>query len=186
VAHLQEGAAGSGQSLVADGTICCSVTALHHTVFGLHCSAPSHTQVGGPLPGGLSLRGLSGGERKRLSVAAGLVRRPRLLLLDEPTTGLDSAAALRVSKHLEVIVTPLVVSNCEPGSEQWGGAQGESASAWSTLLCGAYQPVVLMMIVRIGKHLCISMRTLLDQHTGRWVVDDCCAALRHAPAETSA
>jgi ABC-type Mn2+/Zn2+ transport system ATPase subunit len=59
--------------------------------------AYAHTQVGGPLPGGLTLRGLSGGERKRLSVAAGLVRRPRLLLLDEPTTGLDSAAALRVS-----------------------------------------------------------------------------------------
>ena len=34
---------------------------------------PSCHQVGGSLPGGLTLRGLSGGERKRLSIAAALI-----------------------------------------------------------------------------------------------------------------
>jgi len=44
-------------------------------------------QVGGLLPGGLSLRGISGGERKRLSIAAGIVAAPSVVFLDEPTSG---------------------------------------------------------------------------------------------------
>ncbi|GAB3863507.1 hypothetical protein GCM10029963_72270 [Micromonospora andamanensis] len=38
------------------------------------------------------VRTLSGGQRRRLDVALGIVGRPRLLFLDEPTTGFDPHA----------------------------------------------------------------------------------------------
>jgi ABC-2 type transport system ATP-binding protein len=46
------------------------------------------------------VKGYSGGMRRRLDVALGLVHRPRVLFLDEPTTGLDPEA--RVAMWAEV------------------------------------------------------------------------------------
>ena len=67
-------------------------------------------------PGGL-VRGISGGERKRLSVATELLMDPPLLFIDEPTSGLDSFMA-------ESIVTLM----------------GKLAKANRTILCTIHQP----------------------------------------------
>jgi len=64
--------------------------------------------------------GLSGGQRRRLSLALTLANAPALLVADEPTTGLDDAAAVAIMKLLnEVAVSSkmaIVATIHQPGS----------------------------------------------------------------------
>ncbi|XP_028092208.1 ABC transporter G family member 10-like [Camellia sinensis] len=52
--------------------------------------------IAGMRIGSESRRGISGGEKRRVSIGADLVHDPDVLLIDEPTSGLDSASALHV------------------------------------------------------------------------------------------
>lgn len=56
----------------------------------------ANTRVGTPLQ-----KGLSGGQKRRLSVASQVVTKPRILFLDEPTSGLDSKASFEVVQILK-------------------------------------------------------------------------------------
>eukprot|EP01006_Ploeotia_vitrea_P022963 TRINITY_DN55409_c0_g1_i2.p1 TRINITY_DN55409_c0_g1~~TRINITY_DN55409_c0_g1_i2.p1 ORF type:complete len:635 (+),score=62.75 TRINITY_DN55409_c0_g1_i2:77-1981(+) len=55
-----------------------------------------HQKIGNEL-----IRGVSGGERKRANIGMELIRRPQLLFLDEPTTGLDSTTATSIVHLLQ-------------------------------------------------------------------------------------
>jgi energy-coupling factor transporter ATP-binding protein EcfA2/ABC-type multidrug transport system permease subunit len=62
--------------------------------FGLKKQAD--TLIGTPIR-----KGISGGQKRRVSVASQLVTAPNILFLDEPTSGLDSVASLKVVSLLK-------------------------------------------------------------------------------------
>lgn len=59
--------------------------------------------VAGSRVGGGSNHGISGGERRRVSIGVDLVHDPDVILIDEPTSGLDSASALHVVSLLKTM-----------------------------------------------------------------------------------
>jgi ABC-2 type transport system ATP-binding protein len=65
----------------------------------------------------------SGGMRRRLALACSLIHQPDLLLLDEPTTGLDSAGKAAIWKHLLMLqqagLTIIATSHDTQEIERW-------------------------------------------------------------------
>ncbi len=64
------------------------------------------------------VRGLSGGQVRRVSIGCELVASPKLLFLDEPTSGLDSATSYNVMKELKAIAqktgTAMIITIHQP------------------------------------------------------------------------
>lgn len=54
--------------------------------------------------GGVHIKGISGGEMRRVTLATELINYPSILFCDEPTSGLDSYMAETVIKTLRVLV----------------------------------------------------------------------------------
>ncbi|KAB1226064.1 ABC transporter G family member 11 [Morella rubra] len=71
--------------------------------------------------GGWNVKGLSGGQKRRVSICIEILTRPKLLFLDEPTSGLDSAASFHVMSRIVKIAhqdgRTVIASIHQPSSE---------------------------------------------------------------------
>ncbi|KAF5781112.1 putative ABC transporter, AAA+ ATPase domain, ABC-2 type transporter [Helianthus annuus] len=74
--------------------------------------------------GGWGAKGLSGGQKRRVSICIEILTRPKLLFLDEPTSGLDSAASYYVMSRIARLDQhegrTIIASIHQPCSEVFG------------------------------------------------------------------
>ena len=98
------------------------LAAVDATIEALRLRECEHTIIGmGGAPG--SVRGISGGERKRVNIGNELLSDPSLLLLDEPTSGLDSATALMLVRVLKRLATAKSAGTAKDCAEAGGSAR---------------------------------------------------------------
>lgn len=116
--------------------------AVDHLISALGLSGVKDSLIGDQ-----DLRGVSGGERKRISIGLELVAAPRLLILDEPTWGLDAQAALSVIGLLKAL-----------------------SRNWITIICVLHQPRLeifnaldSLLLLRNGNQVFLGSRAESEQ-----------------------
>ncbi|KAH7520947.1 ABC transporter G family member 5 [Ziziphus jujuba] len=77
------------------------------------------SHVAGTRVGDERVRGISGGERRRVSIGLDVIHDPKVLILDEPTSGLDSTSALQIIDMLKTMAETrgrtIILSIHQPG-----------------------------------------------------------------------
>jgi ABC-type multidrug transport system ATPase subunit len=71
------------------------------------------TKCADTIIGNDKIRGISGGEKRRVSIGSDIVHQPKVIFLDEPTSGLDSTTAFAIVESLKnmVIDTDMILIN---------------------------------------------------------------------------
>ncbi len=94
-------------------------------------------------------RRLSGGEVRRVEIARSLLHQPQLLLLDEPTVGLDVASKLAIVGHVRTLVREHGV-----------------AVLWATHLLDEVEPADAVVVLHKGRLLALGDAEDITARTG--------------------
>jgi ABC-2 type transport system ATP-binding protein len=112
------------------------------------------------------VRDLSGGQMRRLEIARALLHRPRLLLLDEATVGLDVKARAHILSHVRRLVT-----------EQGIGV------LWATHLLDEIVPSDDLVVLHQGRVLAHGQVARIIADTGAQDINSSFMCLTEAAAE---
>jgi ABC-2 type transport system ATP-binding protein len=94
-------------------------------------------------------RKLSGGQMRRVEIARALLHRPRVLVLDEPTVGLDVGSRSAILRHVRTLVRERGV-----------------AVLWATHLLDEVEPTDAVIVLHKGRVLAAGNATTLAQSAG--------------------
>ena len=92
-------------------------TRVNEVLRELNLTKCENTRIGNPEK---NIKGISGGERRRLAFATEIITNPGLLFCDEPTSGLDSYMALSVVESMKTLANEgktIVCTIHQPSSE---------------------------------------------------------------------
>ena len=95
------------------------------------------------------VRSLNGGHRRRVEIARALLHEPRLLLLDEPSVGLDPASRLALNQHLRSLCL-----------------EQRICVLWTTHLLDEVQPSDDLLILHQGRLVASGQAAALSQEHG--------------------
>jgi ABC-2 type transport system ATP-binding protein len=112
-------------------------------------------------------RRLSGGQMRRVEIARALLHKPRLLVLDEPTVGLDVTARRAIQRHARGLVT------------------GGVAILWTTHLFDEIEPSDGVVVLHEGRRLAAGTAVEIVERTGTADFAAAFAALTGAAASTN-
>lgn len=137
VGAAAESAAATGtSSRLGGGDSHCGSGHLSHVLSKLTCG-----MLGGG--GGGEARGLSGGEKRRVSIGMELVTEPLVIIMDEPTSGLDSYSALALLRACKEVRGGLAAS-------EWHGLSGDESDAVCVL-----EPLFCQIEAGTPSHPCL-------------------------------
>ncbi|KAI8025438.1 ABC transporter G family member 11 [Camellia lanceoleosa] len=103
--HKQKLAYGTSAYVTQDDTLLTTLTVREAVYYSAQLQLPNSMEMGlqdseNTRIGGWGAKGLSGGQKRRVSICIEILTRPKLLFLDEPTSGLDSAASYYVMSRI--------------------------------------------------------------------------------------
>ncbi|NYT01175.1 MAG: ABC transporter ATP-binding protein [Methanosarcinales archaeon] len=127
---------------------------------------------------------LSTGLKQRLSLAKSMINHPRLLFLDEPTTGLDPEMAIKTRSLVRKIhregVSVIVTTHYMPEAEQ---LCDRVAFLKEGRIAALDTPGNLKRSLKLGERIVIQYRGELDREALRTVPGVLCAEFRDGRAE---